>query len=160
MKKLSLAVLGLMIMSSISFAQLTKGSVGLSPGASFGPTGSTTMIDIAYAFAENIRLDAGFGLSVNTSKAVDETKFAINTAASRYMWKVDEINTFIGAGIGFSKIKAGSEFGFQTFLGTEWNFNPRFAWAGKVGLGFQTIAGGGILLGTIAGWTGFTWWFK
>jgi hypothetical protein len=162
MKKRIAAVLAVLALASMSFGQLKEGSIGISPGITFGPVINAPVIGLAYAITNDIRLDAGIGLNTVSDHY---TNFALSLGGSYYLWKVDDIETFVSAGLGFSSISYSgsttsdeSHFGLSGRFGGEYNFSPRFSINGTIGL--QIAFGSGhTLFGTTTG-TALTWWIK
>jgi len=163
MKKRIIAVLAICAFASMSFGQLKEGSLGISPGISFGPTHNTQTIGIAYAVTNDIRLDGDIGF---TTVSDDYTSFALTVGGAYYLWKVDDINTFVSGGFGIASTSYSSsylgsdvsEFGLTGKMGAEYNFSPRFSINGTVGLELN-LGSGHTRFGTITG-SALTWWFK
>jgi len=135
--------------------------MGLSPGISFGATHNTNIIGLAYALKNNIRLDGGIGFS---SLSNVFSCFAINIGGTYYLFKIDDVNTFVSGGLGLASTSypgstpSVTDFGFVIKFGAEYNFSPRFAINGVIGL--QPIFGDNpTSVNTVQG-LGFTWWFK
>ena len=162
MKKRIAIALAVLALASLSFGQLKEGSLGISPGITFGPVNDAPVIGLAYAVTNDIRLDAGIGLNTISDHW---TSFALSLGGAYYLWKVEDVNTFISAGLGFastsysgSSTSDESHFGLSGNFGAEYNFNPRFAINGTIGLRIA-FGSGHTAFGTTTG-TALTWWFK
>lgn len=160
MKKALLVVLAVLLVSSVSMAQLSAGKIGIStdiPGGSIGA---------AYALSENMRVDAGLTFqSFSPAVGSSVTTFGIGGSLKMYNPAVENVSYFYGAGINFGSSGSPSvtTIGINALGGAEYWFSPRFAMGGYVSFGFVNSGASGAkstTIGTQGVGTTMTWWIN
>ncbi|MHB1049809.1 MAG: hypothetical protein ACYC09_07010 [Bacteroidota bacterium] len=160
MKKALLVVLAVLLVSSLSVAQLSAGKIGIStdiPGSSIGA---------AYALSENMRLDAGLSFSsTSTTGGTSTTAFGLGGSVKMYSPAMENVSYFYGAGLNFGSVgsPAVTTIGINVLGGAEYWFSSRFAWGGYVSLGFANSGPSGAkttVIGTQGVSTTLTWWIN
>jgi hypothetical protein len=160
MKKTLLVVIAVILVSTVSMAQLSAGKIGVStdiPGGSIGG---------AYALSENMRVDAGVTFS-SFAPPVGSSATTIGVGASVKMYSpaVENVTYFYGAGFGFgtSGSPSVSTINIHALGGAEYWFSPRFAMGGYASFGFVNTGASGAkstTIGTQGVSTTMTWWIN
>ncbi len=172
MKKLLLAV-ALLVVSSVTFAQLTQGKFAIT--TSIGPGGS---IGGAYALSDNMRLNAGLNFNstsvtvaataLTPSASASQTNFGIGASLWMYKPAMESVTMFYGGGVNFGSAGAvgntpsSSTLGITVTAGAEYWFNSHFAWGGNINVGYTSSGPSGAttsVFGTQGVATSLTWWF-
>lgn len=160
MKKALLVVLAVLLVSSVSMAQLSAGKIGISTDI---PAGS---IGAAYALSENMRLDAGLSFSsTSTTGGTSSTGFGIGGSVKLYSPAMENVSYFYGGGVNFGSVgsPAVTTIGVNVLGGAEYWFSSRFAMGGYVSLGFTNFGPSGAtttVIGTQGVSTTLTWWIN
>jgi len=162
MKKFLLVVVAILIVSSISLAQLTAGKMAIT--TSIGPAGA---IGGAYALSENMRLNAGLNFSSTSVTGGSSSDFGIGAGVWMYKPAMENVTMFYGGGVTFGSTSvagtSSSALGVNVSAGAEYWFSPRFAWGGYVSAGFSSSGPSGAttsVFGTQGVGTSLTWWFN
>jgi len=161
MKKALLVVLAVLLVSSLSVAQLSAGKIGITtdiPAKSIGA---------AYALSENMRLDAGltFESTAPPSPATSSTEIGIGASIKLYHPAVENVTYYYGGGVGFNTAgdPAFSTIGISVMGGAEYWFSSRFAVGANVSLGFTNSGVSGAKttrIGTQGVGMTWTWWIN
>ncbi len=162
MKKLLLAVVAVLIVSSVSFAQLSAGKMAFT--TSLAPAGA---IGGSYALSESMRLNGGVNFSSSSTSGTSSTNFGLGASVWLYKPVMENVNYFYGGGLYFGSTSlagtSSSSFGLTADAGAEYWFSPRFAWGGGVQAGFSSSGPSGATtskFGTLGTFTTLTWWFN
>ena len=164
MKKMLYLIVALLLISSLSMAQLTQGKMAIT--TDIGPGGA---IGGAYALSENMRLDAGinFNSFSPAGGGNSTTTFGIGAGLKLYNPVMENISMFYGGGVMFGSSStsgtSSSTFGVSVIAGAEYWFSSRFAWGGYCSLGFSSSGSSGATssnFGTQGVGTSLTWWFN
>lgn len=164
MKKALLVVLAIVLVSSVSMAQLSAGKIGISTDIPAGSLGA------AYALSENMRIDAGvtFNTVSPPSPATSFGTIGLGVGLKMYHPAMENVTYFYGGSFGFassgpSGAKATS-LNVNVLGGAEYWFSSRFAMGGYVSFGFgsSTPSGGSATttIGTQGVGTTMTWWIN
>ncbi len=161
MKKSSLASAVAMIglCASLAQAQLTAGAWGISPGITFGPTGTTRPITVVYAPIENLRLDGDL-LFTSFSNSTSTTTVGLAVGADYYLWHNESVASFVGGNLGFGSISGtggSTDFVLNGEFGADYFLSPHFSINGSIGLG---LAAGNTTTFTTQTGLHATWWLK
>ncbi len=161
MKKFLLAIVAVLIVSSISFAQLSAGKIGVTTDILGGSIGG------AYALSENMRIDAGlqFQSIAPPSPAKSTTAIGLGANVKLYHPAMENVTYFYGGGFKFTTAgdPAFSTLGLMGLGGAEYWFSPRFAIGGYVSFGFSSSGVSGAkttTIGTQGVGTTWTWWIN
>lgn len=154
MKRIALFTLFAMLSFSIScFAQ--KGKWGLSM------TNANT-IGAAYFLEDNMRLGAEVGFQ-SVSNGGSSTDLSVGVGLWYYLAKVENLNTFVGGGIGFGSNSGGgqtsSSLSIMGQYGAEYWVSSKIGVNGYIGVGYGSSGPSGAktsTLSTISG-IGLTW---
>jgi|GEM_PF-4564508 len=162
MKKVLLVVVALLLVSVVSFAQLSAGKIAVTTDLGGAQLGG------AYALSENMRIDGGliFNSVSPPSPATSTTTFGLGANIKMYNPAMENVTYFYGAGLSFSTTNTSpstSSLGVRVMGGAEYWFSSRFAWGGYVSLGFSSSGASGAttsMFGTQAVGTTLTWWIN
>ncbi|NUN70365.1 MAG: hypothetical protein HUU02_11705 [Bacteroidetes bacterium] len=161
MKKLHVLVAALLLLSTVSFAQLTAGKLAITTD----PTANS--LGAAYALSENMRIDAGLSLlSVSPpSPAKSATAIGLSAGVKMYKPAVENVAYYYGGKFSFSTDggdPAVTALYLGVLAGAEYYFSPRFSLAGHANFGFQSAGAANktTTIGTTGLNTVWTWWFN
>jgi len=159
MKKVLLVVLAVVLVSSVSMAQLSAGKLAITtdiPGNSIGA---------AYALSENMRIDGGVTFQSTSVAGTSATAFGIGANVKLYHPAVENVTYFYGGGVSFSTVgdPAITSLGLKAIGGAEYWFSSRFAIGGYVSAGYSSVGPSGTKVntfGTMGVGTTWTWWIN
>lgn len=164
MKKVLLVVVAMLLVSSVSMAQLSAGKLGVTtdiPASSIGA---------AYALSENMRIDAGLTFQTTSppSPAKSSTTIGVGASLKMYNPAMEGVTYFYGGQFNFSSSgpsgATSTALGVAVLGGAEYWFSSRFAVGAHVSFGFgsSTPSGGSATttIGTMGVGTTWTWWIN
>ncbi len=163
MKKLFAVLVAIVLVTSLTSAQLKRGMFGLQTGI----TGDANTIGGIYNLSENMRLRVSIGFaSSSPSVGSSSSSFNIGGGLVHYFGITDNLATFVGGLIEFGTASSGgassTSFGIAAQFGAEYWFSPRFSISGFAQLGFNSTGPSGATtsnFGTSMG-TALTFYFN
>jgi len=161
MKKIHVIVAGLLLLSTVSFAQLTAGKMAITTdilGSSIGG---------AYALSENMRIDASVSI-VSTSPPSplkSTTGIGLGAGVKMYNPAMENVAYYYGGKFSFEtdgNDPATTTLNLGVLGGAEYFFSPRFSLGGHVNFGFESKGATNktTTIGTMGMNTVWTWWFN
>lgn len=166
MKKLLFVAVAILIVSSLSLAQMTAGKMAFSSDIMTGGGGS---IGGAYALSENMRLDIGLSFIMTSppSPATSTTAFGIGAAVKMYNPAMENVSYYYGGRFSYGTnggTPAVSSLYVGALAGADYWFSPRFSMGGQVNFGFGSAGASGATTTTIGTQLGYggtaSWWFN
>lgn len=174
MKKIVLAILAVVLVSSLTFAEgeAKSGQFGVQAGLTFTRTtlGFAGDLGAKYMITDNIAIRAALGLLNISSGGDSTTLYDLGAGFEYHFGGKGGVSPYAGAEISYSGASSSaggdtpSEFGLDAVFGGEYFFSSNFSWAGEARLGFIFDDDGAgtktNIIGTLGFATFLTWYIN